>query len=420
MIQFSNKVNNSYLEKTPFYLLIALSLFPIQKYGMISALIIAFCIISLCQIKIAKASFKKLGLKHFLINTLFYFILLSTIFTSDNIESYLKGIQNGISFLVFPLFVFYFTPRLSNKKIDVLLKTFVLANVILVFYWIFFFNEIDFFSDRNIRRVLTRFIFRKPLQQHSYVEWHPSYTGVWLSFSILIIISYMSKIRLLLYKIIAIIVALFFYGTIFLLQARTAFFSITIIATILIFLNTKNKKRRLEAFIFILVVFASIALVIGQNKTLKARYYKSLIALNEENPNKANKRTLINECSVALVKKNIVFGYGVGDVQDLLSACYKSKGYTMFYEKNYNSHNNYVHFLLSGGVLLLLSFIVLILYNIFFAIKNRDYLYMSFLIIITIACLTENILSRIHGILFFSLFNSLMYKRNLILKEPFI
>jgi O-antigen ligase len=152
------------------------------------------------------------------------------------------------------------------------------------------------------------------------------------------------------------------------------------------------------------------------NKTV---YNKIIIAKNlilnkgELDDNSKRSRIGIYEAALNIYKKNPVFGVGVGDVNDELRAEYISLGFEHFYkEKIYNSHNQYLHFALLGGVIGFLIFVSCLGYNLYFAIHNKDFLYMSFLLVFIIVILTENFLNRIHGIFFFAIFNSIFHYRS--------
>jgi hypothetical protein len=79
-------------------------------------------------------------------------------------------------------------------------------------------------------------------------------------------------------------------------------------------------------------------------------------------------------------------------------------------KKKLNTHNNYLYFLFSGGIICLLGFIACLLFLFYVAIKNSNILQLAFTVLIILNCLTENIFSRHWGLMFvaamaFTIFN---------------
>lgn len=71
-------------------------------------------------------------------------------------------------------------------------------------------------------------------------------------------------------------------------------------------------------------------------------------------------------------------------------------------DKKLNTHNNYLYFLLTTGIVGLLFFLIFIVYLFKISLKPINALRVSFCIIIALNLLTENILSRHWGLMFFT------------------
>lgn len=74
-----------------------------------------------------------------------------------------------------------------------------------------------------------------------------------------------------------------------------------------------------------------------------------------------------------------------------------------------NTHNNYLHFLMAGGVFCLLGFLISIGKLSAIAIKNKNVFQISFVIIVALNLVTENSLSRHWGLMFFSVMMILFF-----------
>jgi O-antigen ligase len=104
----------------------------------------------------------------------------------------------------------------------------------------------------------------------------------------------------------------------------------------------------------------------------------------------------------SLSNVNPLIGTGTGDVDDMMRTIgeqYEIKNVL----NTYNPHNEFLYILLGNGVVTLAIFILLLAIPFRKAWVNRDYLLVGFLFLFFAICLTETILERQKGIVFFSL-----------------
>ena len=87
-------------------------------------------------------------------------------------------------------------------------------------------------------------------------------------------------------------------------------------------------------------------------------------------------------------------------------------------DKRLNSHNNYLYFLLSAGILGAMSFILSIIALFYISFKNKNVYQITFCIIIAVNFLTENILSRHWGLVCVSLMLLVFFSNNSKTFEP--
>lgn len=85
-------------------------------------------------------------------------------------------------------------------------------------------------------------------------------------------------------------------------------------------------------------------------------------------------------------------------------------------EENLNTHNNYLYFMVAGGLLCLFLFLTNIIKLLKISIGEKSHLLISFSIIIILNLLTENIFSRHFGLMFYSVFIILLFN-NLLLNK---
>jgi O-antigen ligase len=126
-------------------------------------------------------------------------------------------------------------------------------------------------------------------------------------------------------------------------------------------------------------------------------------------------RFLIWDCALKLVRANILFGVGTGDTQDELQSCYIRNDYytlTFFENTKFNAHNQFLEIFIEFGFWGLAVFVINLYCSTIFAVKNKEWLYFVFIILFAVSCLTESLLERRNGIVFFAFFNSFLLLYN--------
>ena len=104
--------------------------------------------------------------------------------------------------------------------------------------------------------------------------------------------------------------------------------------------------------------------------------------------------------------KNLLFGVGTGDELDEIQKVRNHKGWAWAYRQNANMHNQYIEVLLRNGIFGLTIFL-LILIKLWKRLKKyNDFRYLSFLLLTTISFITESMLERQWGVVYFVFFSS--------------
>lgn len=109
----------------------------------------------------------------------------------------------------------------------------------------------------------------------------------------------------------------------------------------------------------------------------------------------------------------LLTGYGKGDVQDYLDYYYYSYNLAPNWNEGRNIHNQYLHVLITQGLIVFLLFISYIIYSFYTAIKNKDSLYLFFIILLFFVFIFEVVLVRNMGINLFYFFNTLFLIKNI-------
>ncbi|MGC1204862.1 MAG: O-antigen ligase family protein [Flavobacteriaceae bacterium] len=382
-------------------------------------------------------STKSLGLKSYFYLILWFLVYALTIIYSSNPEGGLNRIVQQISFVLLPFIVIYALPTLNKRMIKWCYLVFILSNIIFSFY-------LDFHLLNNLNNGYLKGLSSRPLTQQvfdvftsskSQIFWyglrdgesstlfiHKTYfSSTFLFSSVLLVFLFFKEKSILLKSIIIFSIVYFgchiyFYGSI----PNTLLFLILIPITFFVFKKTKTG--------LIIGIVLGVSLVSGYIYMLnkKATTDNDLftkVMLNKLNvftnffsketiPNlELDDRTIIYGCAYNLFSEKPIIGYGIENYQNELNECYLTYNRLQMALRNINPHNHFYVMLLSGGLLLLSVFLVSLLYLFHLCIKHKDFLFFAFLIIIVTNCFIEAYLSRINGILFFTLFVAIYLKK---------
>lgn len=221
---------------------------------------------------------------------------------------------------------------------------------------------------------------------------------------------------------------------IFMLASKTAMVSIAVISLYLITVNLVRKRKLLEVAL-ILFTFIIGSIIVGKlfPKTLNRFYGVTQIDFQYDNQknenhfnenydqtkwNSTNTRVAIWKCAIEVWENHPLFGTGVGDVKEDLKTKYEEKKfwYALITEKNV--HNQYLHVLVSMGIVGLIVFLVVFfIYPIRKFVKEKQFFAISVYLLMALCFLTENMFSRYQGVIIIGFILPLVGKNGLLAKK---
>jgi len=104
---------------------------------------------------------------------------------------------------------------------------------------------------------------------------------------------------------------------------------------------------------------------------------------------------------------NPVWGAGTGDVNTIMEESGRQNNVSNVLNST-NPHNQFLYTLIGLGCLGLFILLGCLLLPAFFAFKQQNYIYLGFISLFTLLCMTESALQFQKGIAFFALFNSIL------------
>ena len=109
----------------------------------------------------------------------------------------------------------------------------------------------------------------------------------------------------------------------------------------------------------------------------------------------------------SLPKINWFLGVGTGDVEHLISETSSRTNITNVLGTN-DPHNQYLQTLIGLGVLGLGTLLICFGWPAYISFQNGNFLYLGFIFLFSILCITETAMELQKGIVFYSLFSSLI------------
>ncbi|SDQ14641.1 O-antigen ligase family protein [Flagellimonas zhangzhouensis] len=383
-------------------LIYSVALLPLLSLKMVSVSIILFVLGACLGYEKHKVGASEVKLI-LVFSTLFFLYIISLIWTDDFAVG-LKQIEKKMSFLIFPTTLFLLKPFKSFRNINTFIKVYLIScaisSCIILLYIGFNLNEILQSNSNYVFSIK----LRQAINSAPFIGEHPIYFSLLLAVSVLLLIYNRFSgwaINALLFSI---------YGTTLLIaSSRGVILGLFVVMILIVFQNIKSRNKRYAVLTLLFIMcFSSYLLPPIKARVNEIIFTKHLFPKGLHY-NSFNLRMGIYSCSFDIIKDAPIYGYGPADVQDRLDACYETKFETPAYAQQiYNTHNQYLDYLASFGILGFVLIICCFAYFIKISLGAKTNMYFNFLILFFLVLLTENLLSRNTGIVLFAAFNSLL------------
>ena len=332
--------------------------------------------------------------------------MLLLLFTVIIRQKDIKMQSSNLGILLFPVFL-----SLSNFNIDkyklYLLEIFGLTCAVVILYLYFdAFHVIHYFHLPLSSIIKPDFLnqnFSAPIGLHA------TYLSMYATLSIAtFLLLYFNNPQLKNLKYIFYILILII-GLVQLSSRSVAVAAGIILVIVVPFLLLGGKKKLQFLIISFAVSLITIA-AITQVKSFKERYVNDLendLSEYVHPGDNLESRALRWKLEWEVIQKSLFIGYGNGSEKYILKEKYFENKFYRSYLLELNAHNQYFSFMINTGIIGLLLYFYVLYFGFATAIKRKDFLFLSFMIIITIVSIPENILDVSKGVLFYSFFYSL-------------
>lgn len=417
-----------------------LAIFPVLPYAIRSIAVILWSVLGIVLWRLNYSNQNEIikdeenYFKYLVISALPFLYLTVSLLYSDNFSEGLNKLVQMLSLLIFPL-VFYLNRNVfTNTIINRIIWFFCFSVVLFVIFQILtaVFN-VDYLladlTDNEIKRnnlsklsnIDSNTINSIKIRRfRNYIlelaDTHFTYQGLWVSFTFFVFLkeAYFRFKKHKIQSITLLVIAAILIIWLMLLSTRMPLLAILVASVITLFMFFKFKVKTFLALIItstLLVItsyFVFVPLKVRIDEIFATKFNLPTKGNDIETYNSINVRNGIYFCSMEVIKKNILFGVGLGDSQDLLNKCYENKiGAKIYKWTDYNTHNQYAFFLVCTGIVGLLFFLMSIFIQIKKSIYFRQATFFYFSIIIVLFFMTENILVRSDGVIFYAFFGNL-------------
>jgi O-antigen ligase len=397
-------INESFENKTSYYLLAAFLIALPFEHFYSEILLTCFALHTLIHFK--KSRLAALKNKATWIVSSIFFLSLFTIFYSDYIAEGFKDVGHQLGILLFPICLSVTNLDIQKYKFSLLKIFAITCTATIVYLYIHAFLVIHYFHFP----LLT--IFSKSFINQNFsapIELHSTYLSMYVALSISIFLLFFFK-KPGLKNIQNILFTAVLFAGLIQLSSRSVFIAMCLIIIIVIPALLLHGKERLHFSVVSLVVFIVIISAIANIDSLRKRYVNDLeddLSQTAVTPDLTETRMKRWVLELELIKQSPLIGYGGGAEKQVLKNKYFEEKFYRSYLVELNAHNQYLSFLIKSGIVGLLWYLYILFFGFSRAIKKRDFLLLSFMILIAIVSVSENILDVNKGIFFYSFFFSL-------------
>ncbi|HIB36730.1 O-antigen ligase family protein [Mesonia sp.] len=354
-----------------------------------------------------------LNKKFFITNGLFFFFLTLTLIYSSNLGYGIKKLSTMSSLVVFPFMFSLLRKEERNylfSNLDTYLKTYIFSIFILnagLFIW---FWATNYTFDEMLIHFATAID-----KDAGKFNIHPIYISIHCALAIIFSAFLLFKNQKTLSLVSLLLIDAGLLSFILLYSKKGPIIALVLVLTLLV-LSQKNINITRP---YLMGVFTFILLIATIPKT-REKFYEIIAMenLQEGKASSTNIRYSIYTKSLEVIEEAPVLGYGIGDYNErLFKAYYESENYIL-QKGRYNSHNQILSFLLIGGIVLMIVFMGYLTLNFLYAIRLDNKFFIAVMLFYFLNMLTENILEREDGVIFFALFLNLFSLNSLFEKLP--
>ena len=334
---------------------------------------------------------------------LYLVTLLSSLYTLDKGQMH-KDLEKQLALVLFPL-IFSVTSLDVKKYRDHLLKIFAVLMLMIVVYLYF-----DAFRIIRFNKLSPFALITPAFINHNFslpLDLHATYLSMYVALAAAVFLKLSIEATTPGKRFLYATGLLILMMGILQLSSKSVFIAILIIINFVIPLFIKTSNNRWK-FVMASLLITSVGIFsLTRVEEFKVRYVEGLqqdLKQASYNVNVLEPRIVRWRCALEVIRRSPVIGHGTGSETVLLKESYFKNGLYISYLNYLNAHNQYLSFLIKSGMIGLVVFLFVLFFGLRQAIVSRDFVCCSFLIVLALVAMSENILDVNKGIFFFGFF----------------
>ncbi|MTI24756.1 O-antigen ligase family protein [Fulvivirga kasyanovii] len=361
----------------------------------------------------------------------FYILHILGMLIVEDMDSGLYDLEKKLSLFVLPI-VIGASERLSTKEMKIIFCSFIISCLIAVIVSLIFIIlsghnitdpehlNFDYLNKDNFRNSFSGPAKTWNLLSYvgfgSFLGIHPTYFSLYIAFAVILLVwQFRDIFKTLRYviKILYSIVLLILLIALVFLSSRIVIVSFSTLCILLLGNYFFRKQKYLYGALYSCAFISIILLLIYINPVTYFRVIQEPLNTGLQYPstdqqwNSWNLRLVQWKSSLKIIKNNWLTGVGTGDSQQYLNQEYDKIGLGIF-QSEFNAHNQYLQTTLDLGILGFSFLILSFFYPVIKSGNNQNTLFLSFLYLFGVCCLSESMLEVQKGVVFYGLFNSLL------------
>lgn len=339
----------------------------------------------------------------------FFTIILLGLFYAENTSAQFNVIGRNISFVLIPLSLV--GVEIDKNNLNRIKKYFLFSAITFVLIANLY-SIVDFLITGEEEIFLEPSIYNK-FTYHGltriFYDWHPTSVSAFLNLGLVFCYElYYKRKSYLIWSLLSAFCIL----NIFLLSSFIGIGILIVLLFLFLFSFYKTNKISVTAIFLLLILILPLFFIINPFSYPKITQIKKTewtITDKKEEANMITQRLALWKTSVDIFKKHPWFGVSYAHQKDQMHAQFIENGFLNSAEYRYSSHNQYLHTLSSSGILGLLVLLGIIIYPFFFYDARSTF--KAFLLISSMLFLTEDVLTRQQGMMFFVFFYTLLSQK---------
>lgn len=244
-------------------------------------------------------------------------------------------------------------------------------------------------------------------------NFHPSYLSMYLTFAILLLFMIPfcdERIRSRHYHLLCYGLIIYFFLFTMMLSSKAGILTMIVLIISYITLVFFYYRKPVKAGIIFLLLIGGIIFCFAFFSITAGRFIAAKETLTEkesldiENRETTATRIYIWKSSYEIIKRNFWLGVGTGDVSESLMHEYEEAGNIHAFEQRFNTHNQYLQSFVALGLAGFLITLAYIVAPLVYSVRNRNILFVLFLMLTGLHFLFESMLERQSGIVFYAFF----------------